>query len=435
MRILLSLVVLASLVSCGAGLDSVSPDIGNSDGVVTPPVPTSDPMPSLPAAIEEIVSTNLDQYFYLSAGTIGSRVKNTFNYGLDTYMAIRENPGSSYIKFLKLKKGVVDTTFGTNGSAKFNGPGGVLPTIPGHTYWFKKCGENIYAIADHSAYVRRIYKGNPTASGFNFTEISIDYVALFGGNPSLHREEFCADNHIVFSFTSSTPSYDALVAINTSTDNISTYIDTTRTEYIQPHFMYNNAGKQYMKMYMDTREFSVDEDSNAIILGTRMSNSSLFSPVSVHYFFLDKIGSKYRFTAFNSSFPNSMRYADFTAAELHTKLSTNSFVYADFKSFTIPAGYNSFNKCFSPNGKYMAMTFFANAGARRVAYGLYDMTSGTPVLWPEFNANAVKVLPVGVPYNDSFGWIAAGVVCNSTMVYLPFFKSGNLVYDRYSFPE
>lgn len=82
MRILLSLVVLASLVSCGAGLDSVSPDIGNSDGVVTPPIPTSDPMPSLPAAIEEIVSTNIDQYFYLSAGTAASRVKNTFNYGL-----------------------------------------------------------------------------------------------------------------------------------------------------------------------------------------------------------------------------------------------------------------------------------------------------------------------------------------------------------------
>lgn len=433
MRILLSLFVLTCFVSCGAGLDTVSTDIGNDNGAVTAPVP--DPMPSLPAAIETIASSNAGEYFIISGGTVASKIRNTFNYGLDTYVAIRENTGSGFYKFLKLQKGVVDTTFGTNGSARFNGSGGALPTISMTNYWFKKCGENVYAIADSSSYTPRIYKGNPTATGFNFSEINIDYVALFGAAPDFYRETLCADNHIVFNFTSTTPSYDALVAINTSTDNVSTYVDVGRTETLQAHFMYSYAGKQYIKMYLDTREFSVDENNNDVNLGPRVSNSSLFSPVSVHYFSLDKIGSKYRFTAFNNTNTQIMRYADFTPAELHAKLTNNNFVYADFKAFTIPGAYKSYNKCFSPDGKYMAMTFFGVSGVSRVGYGLYDMTSGTPALWPDFNSNAVKALPSGAPYNDSIGWSIAGALCNSTMVYLPFLKSGKLVYDRYSFPN
>lgn len=352
---------------------------------------------------------------------------NSYTLGNDSYITILDN-NSSVSSISRFSSSALDTGFG-----KIDLESGALPVANHMIVYSTMCNGNIYALAWHPAFSPQLFKATPGAGALNFTDITSDYVTLLGGDlPDSYYEITCTKDHVVIPMVrASAPQYGAIMAINTTTDNLSVFLDPARTEMIIPMFYYTYNNEVFFLDSSSRKKMTVNEGTKTVSFSDQVSLNlwSLFS--SAKLFTLDS--GKVRFYGSHYSTPAYLRYADFDLNVLHDHFTNNDLVAADFDVYDFPspdsAAADYSRACFSANGKFAANLTTSSSAT---GLGIYDFTASTPTIYSKFNSGALKVLTAG-PFSGS-GSYNASVVCNGQNMFLIYSDQGKVVFDQYKVP-
>lgn len=352
---------------------------------------------------------------------------NTFNSGNYTYVTTQDN-NSGATTLRRFNSTELDTAFGSN-----NLQSGVLPIPDYMIVYSTMCNGSIYALAWHPSFDPQVFKATPGSGTLVFTEISADFMTLLGGNrPDSFYEITCTKDHVFIPMANGgTPQFNALIAINTSTNNLSVFYESPRVTTVIPLFYYSHNNELFYLSSSERKKVTINEGAKTVSFSNDLSLNlwQIIHDGNLAYLSNGKV----RLHGFKYSNPSQHFYADLDMNVFHDHISNNDFTLADFETydFTSPDGnaVDYSNVCFSANGNFAANV---STNINATGFGIYDLTASTTTIYSKFNSGAVKVL-TEAPYNGGGSYNSA-VVCNGQNMFLFYRNQGRVVFDQYTVP-
>lgn len=426
MKKILVLTLILTVASCGR---KTGGSVAQGNIEVSPP-----PTQNSPVA---------DSTFSIDSGDGGNY--NVFTKDGLQYLTLRSNISESY--FTRLNSTELDANFGTAGKLKLTGTGGVLGIVRDYYVYSQKCGDNVYSIAmAGSAYPTKLFKGVIGTSSISFTDITGDLNTRLGANAYQVGAFFCSKEHfvVITGRGNNAPTYAAYIAVNTTTDNVSLYLDTagTQDEVMRSNksLSYHYNGVDYLLQSksggMDRKIMTIDEGNRSIALSATSSVSTLYFKGDQRVRFFEREGQTW-LMARDWGATNTVNILKTTMADIHTRISNNDFSSAPFISFDLPTSVGQFESetvCLTADGKTLGFTGTTTYLTNTTAYFYMDLTKTPPEVPLEFNNGQIFSFPVSSPYNSSVGVGHTAVSCIGGNIFFAYKKSGTkeLIFDRYT---
>lgn len=425
MKKILPLILILTIASCGRSRNgSVSDANIETD---TPPTQGS------------VIA---DSTYSIDSGSGGHY--NVFDKDGLQYLFTRSSIGETYLN--RLNSTQLDNTFGTSGSLKLTGTSGVLGIVKDYYVISKKCGDNVYAVAlAGNAFPTKIFKGVIGATNITFTDITGDLNTRVGANSFQVGAFFCSKDHFI-AITgrgNTAPVYAAYIAVNTATDAISLFVDSTGTQddvmRSNRSFSYHHAGVDYLIQTrsggMRRKTLNIDEGNRTITFSNPVELPWLYNKGDQRVG-LFQVGTETWLVARDWGNANTVNIWKESAADIHNRISNDNFNTAPAVSFDLPnpsGRYENEALCLTADGKTLAF-IGSTSTSNTTAYFYMDLSKSTPEIPLAFNNGQVETFPVSYPYASTSGVSHTAVSCNGGNVFFAYKDLGtnDLRFDRYS---